>query len=143
MHQGKDYFSYLDKVDIYANQFYYVICFTILENFISKYSISNEKRIQMESPGYYALPLSSLPTDVFQNFNQLTLFQQPNNRLIQLANEIVTQGIPVLPPPTTTNNPMYNLIKVRRYFRGNAQMYWLGISKHFLSLSLISWFFSN
>lgn len=66
----------------------------------------------MQTPGYYALPLRALPMDVYQNFNKLTLFSRPNNRLIRLANEIVTNG-PVLAKPSTPSFKTNNDIKVQ------------------------------
>ena len=66
----------------------------------------------MQTPGYYALPLQALPMDVYQNFNKLTLFSRPNNRLVRLANEIVTNS-PVLAKPSTPRLKTTNDIKVQ------------------------------
>ena len=44
----------------------------------------------MKTPGYYALPLQSLPRDVYRNFNEMTLLSRPNERIVQLANDIIT-----------------------------------------------------
>ena len=43
----------------------------------------------MKTPGYYALPLQSLPGDVYRNFNEMTLLSRPNERVVQLANDII------------------------------------------------------
>ena len=43
----------------------------------------------LKTPGYYALPLQSLPGDVYRNFNEMTLLSRPNERVVQLANDII------------------------------------------------------
>ena len=66
----------------------------------------------MQTPGYYALPFQSLPVDVYQNFNSLRLFSRPNDRIIRLANELVTNS-PVLPPVNTPSDKLNTDIKVK------------------------------
>ena len=63
----------------------------------------------MKTPGYYALPLHSLPKDVFNNFNHLTLFSRPNDRIVRLANDLVTQNFI---SPTTPSSKSKNIVEV-------------------------------
>ena len=68
--------------------------------------------LAMVTPGYYALPLTSLPLDVYQNLDKLTLFRRPDRRIISLANELVTSS-PVLAPPSIPRDQMDRIVKVR------------------------------
>ena len=57
----------------------------------------------MKTPGYYALPLQSLPRDVYRNFNEMTLLSRPNERVVQLANNIITNH----PTPVSPTESVY------------------------------------
>ena len=66
----------------------------------------------MKTPGYYALPLQSLPRDVYRNFNELTLLSRPNERVVQLANNIITNH-PTSVSPTKSVYQRSDISQVR------------------------------
>jgi hypothetical protein len=66
----------------------------------------------MQTPGYYALPFRTLPDDVHHNLNKMTLFSQPNDRLVKLANELVMRN-PISFAPTTQRKKFNDILKVR------------------------------
>ena len=59
----------------------------------------------MHTPGYFALPIQPLPSNV--NEDKVRLFTKPNRRLISLANQISHRRQGVL-PPTVNNIPPSN-----------------------------------
>ena len=65
----------------------------------------------MQNPGYYALPFRSLPNDVYHNMNKMTLFSQPNDRLVKLANNLVSTN-PISFGPTTPRNKLNGIFNV-------------------------------
>lgn len=58
---------------------------------------TNDELYDQNDPGYFALPLPSLPPDVKDNLDKAQLFGRPDRKLIRLANE-VSQMRSVLPP---------------------------------------------
>ena len=66
----------------------------------------------MKTPGYYALPLQSLPRDVYRNFNEMALLSRPNERVVQLANNIITNH-PTSVSPTESVYQRSDISQVR------------------------------
>ena len=76
----------------------------------------------MKTPGYYALPLRSLPNDVYKNFNEMTLLSRPNERVVQLANDIITNRH----TPISPNKSVYqrsDISQVRTIFQNILIVY--------------------
>ena len=79
--------------------------------FFSTKKKSREKRggyktsnYDQNDPGYYALPLPSLPDDVRDNLSQARLVGRPDPKLIRLANQ-VSQKRSILPPVVNPIKP--------------------------------------
>ena len=85
----------------------------------------------MQESGYYALPFASLPRDVSQNINQMTLFSKPSDRLIRIANDILISN------PTISPNQLKNKFEVKLLFvNGNKKK--LTITNHTLRSNIIT-----
>ena len=62
-----------------------------------------KKKSKQNNPGYYALPIPQLPTNVDQD--QVRFLTRPNRKLIRMANEIVQKRNGGVLPPTVNNIP--------------------------------------